>query len=103
MTQTGRMPIPRDDSLIGNGHLKKNFPAAFKFKPKASECGENVQRMGNLLTISVRHVIPRVLLKKVFFVVRSVAKTRKNGIFFRLIVLLRSEYYACSGSDTRLL
>ncbi|WP_216596361.1 hypothetical protein [Allocoleopsis franciscana] len=93
------MPIPQERkfSNCGLGILKGISPLPLGLNTKASESGENVQRMGNLLTISVRHVIPRVFLKKVFFVVRSVAKIRKNGIFFRLMVLLRSEYYAGSS------
>jgi hypothetical protein len=47
--------------------LKRISPQPLGLSTKASEGGENVQRMGNLLTISVRHVIPRVLLKKSIF------------------------------------
>lgn len=57
----------------GLGILKRISPLPLGLSTKASECGENVQRMGNFLTISVRRVIPRVLWEKVL------------GITFRVV------------------
>lgn len=63
-------------------NFKRISPLPLSVKVRGSGSGENVQRMGNFITISVIHVIPRVLLKKAFIGVRNDAKTRLNGKFF---------------------